>query len=218
MSRYPQRVMPALHNKRVHICQIQDRVNKTTLKGELSMKKNTVLENTNTEKLLMDKLVVLKKNREQVPLHVLKTKYQKGYQQLCLELKGLAEAYINSIVCNNLRFRKDLSPEAEKLIRDAITDSGLLRECSSAVFLRQDFMELKSLAERLREVVLNALQPFYKRHICLYLRPECLEEPYPPPDIYNEATGYFYIDGRWAEMPETPGAILLSIHEKEKSK
>ena len=76
--------------------------------------------------------------------------------------------------------------------------------------------ELRKLAEHLRETVNNALQPFYEQHTCLYIRLECLEEPYPPPDIYNEATGYFYIDGRWAEMPEAPDVILLSVHDREK--
>lgn len=180
------------------------------------MNKTTVGENTSTEKLLTDKLLTLKRNRDQVPIKVLKTKYKKGYQQLCSELKTLTEDYLNSVVCKNLRFRKDLFPEAEKLIRIAITDSGLLKECSRAVFQKQDFKELHRLAEQLRETALNALQPFYEQHTCLYIRPDCLKEPYPPPDIYNEATGYFYIDGKWTEMPETPGDILLSIHDKEK--
>ena len=180
------------------------------------MNKKTGAENVGTEKLLADKLATLKKNRDQVPLKVLKTKYKKGYQQLCLELKTLTEAYLNSVICKNLRIRKDLFPEAEKLIQPAIADSGLLRECSRAVFQRQDMEELRKLAERLRETVNNALQPFYEQHTCLYIRPECLEEPYPPPDIYNEATGYFYIDGRWAEMPEAPDVILLSVHDREK--
>lgn len=180
------------------------------------MDKHTGVENVGTEKLLADKLSTLKRNRDQVPLKVLKTKYKKGYQQLCLELKTLTEAYLNSVICKNLRIRKDLFPEAEKLIQSAIADSGMLKECSRAVFQRQDLEELRKLAEHLRETVINALQPFYEQHTCLYIRPECLEEPYPPPDIYNEATGYFYIDGKWTEMPEAHDVILMSVHNKEK--
>lgn len=41
------------------------------------------------ETLLIEKLAVLKRNRDHVPLDVLKTKYKKGYEKLSAELRDL---------------------------------------------------------------------------------------------------------------------------------
>ena len=109
-----------------------------------------------TEKQLKDQMATLKKNRDNVPLDVLKTKYKK--------------------------------------------DSGLLKECSKAVYRQQDFEELKSLAEQLRELALKALDEFYMKHIGLYIAPECLKEPYPPPYYLNLVTNQYYDGTRWAKI------------------
>lgn len=164
---------------------------------------------------LQERLATLKRNREQVPLDLLKTKYKKGYDKLCAELKELTSEYIRNVTLRDLCFRNELYPEALDIIEQAITGSGLLRECSRAVFKRQDFGELERHAEKLREVILTALQPFYERHTCLYILPECLEEPYPPPYIYNDATGCFYINDQWIKKPDMPDGFLMFLQEKE---
>lgn len=48
-----------------------------------------------TEKQLKDQMATLKKNRDNVPLDVLKTKYKKGYTALCEDLRLLTSDFIN---------------------------------------------------------------------------------------------------------------------------
>lgn len=46
-----------------------------------------------TEKQLKDQMATLKKNRDNVPLDVLKTKYKKGYTALCEDLRLLTSDF-----------------------------------------------------------------------------------------------------------------------------
>lgn len=165
--------------------------------------------------LFQERLAVLKRNRENVPLSLLKSKYRKAYDCLCAELNELTSAYVMGISMKNLRFRSELYQEAKAIIEKAIEDSEIPKECSKAVFKYQDLVEVNRLAEKLRDEILAALQPFYERHFCLYLLPECLEEPYPPPYIYNDVTGYFYIDGQWIDCPDIADGTLLFIRDKD---
>lgn len=172
-------------------------------------------ENPNTQ-LLKERMATLKRNREKVPLNLLKTKYKKAYDNLCAELQELASAYMKDISLKNLRVKRKLLPEAVDIIEQAIADSGIMKKCSTAVFKHQDFDELKQHTEQLRETILHALQPFYEAHTCLYILPECLVAPYPEPYLYNDATGYFLIDNQWVEKPDMADGLLMFVREKEK--
>lgn len=181
------------------------------------MNQPTCQKNPDTQQLLKERMATLKHNLEKVPLEHLKSKYKKAYDRLCAELKELTITYIKDISLNKLRIRKELLPEATVIIQKAISDSRILKKCSGAVFKRQDFDELKLYAEQLQKTILHALQPFYEAHICLYILPECLEEPYPPPYIYNYATGYFFLEDQWVDKPDMPGGLLLFVRKKKPS-
>lgn len=171
-------------------------------------------ENPNMQ-LLKKRMDTLKHNLENVPLDILKTRYKKAYDKFCVELKELTAAYIKDISLKDLRFKRELYPEAKAIIEKTIADSGIVKECSRAVFQRQDFDELKQHTERLREAILYALQPFYEAHTCLYILPECLKEPYPTPYIYNYATGYFFIDNQWVDKPDMADGLLMFVQKKK---
>lgn len=154
------------------------------------------------ETLLIEKLAVLKRNRDHVPLDVLKTKYKKGYEKLSAELRDLTEWFLKSIILEDLQIFPEYLPEVTELIQAGITNSGLLKECSKAVFQYQDFSMLKELAYQLKNAVTDTLTPYFQQHLGLYIAPECLEEPYPPPYFYNLVTGRIFQDGRWVNLPE----------------
>lgn len=76
---------------------------------------------------------------------------------------------------HDIRIHKDYLEEGVSIINQSIEVSGLLKELSKAAFLRQDITEFTNLAEKLRGIILEALEPFYGKHTGLYLTAECLE-------------------------------------------
>ena len=89
-------------------------------------------------------MATLKKNRDNVPLDVLKTKYKKGYTALCEDLRLLTSDFIRSIVLKDIAVMPKYMPDVVQIIETTVKDSGLLKECSKAVYRQQDFEELKS--------------------------------------------------------------------------
>ena len=94
-----------------------------------------------TEKQLKDQMATLKKNRDNVPLDVLKTKYKKGYTALCEDLRLLTSDFIKSIVLKDIAVMPKYMPDVVQIIETTVKDSGLLKECSKAVYRQQDFEE-----------------------------------------------------------------------------
>lgn len=61
---------------------------------------------------------------------------------------------------HDIRIHKDYLEEGVSIINQSIEVSGLLKELSKAAFLRQDITEFTNLAEKLRGIILEALEPF----------------------------------------------------------
>ena len=155
-------------------------------------------------------LSTLKHNREKVPLDVLKTKYKKGYAALCADIKRKASDYAAKVALNGIRIHKDYLEEAVPIINGTIESSGILKQLSGAAFSRQDIAEFDSLAGTLREKILASLEPFYEKHLALYITPKCLEDPDTLPLIYCVASNCFWQDGKWIplELYKTGAACL----------
>lgn len=145
-------------------------------------------------------LTTLKHNREKVPLDVLKTKYKKGYERLCADIKCMASDYAAKVVFNGIRIHKDYLDEAVPIINGAIAESGILRQLAAAAFRHQDIAEFDSLAGALRERILAELEPFYMRHLGLYITQECLEDPDAAPLLYCTANHCIWQDGKWIPL------------------
>ena len=155
-------------------------------------------------------LSTLKHNREKVPLDVLKTRYKKGYAALCADIKRKASDYAAKVALNGIRIYKDYLDEAVPIINGTIESSGILKQLSGAAFSRQDIAEFDSLAGTLREKILASLEPFYEKHLALYITPECLDDPDKLPLIYCVASNCFWQDGKWIplELYKTSAACL----------
>ena len=145
-------------------------------------------------------LSTLKHNREKVPLDVLRTKYRKGYDALCASISRCASDYAKQITLQGIRIHRDCLDEAVSIINETIAESGILRQLAAAAFRHQDIAEFDSLAGALRERLLAELEPFYMRHLGLYITQECLEDPDAAPLLYCTASHCIWQDGKWSPL------------------
>lgn len=157
-------------------------------------------------------LSTLKHNREKVSLDVLKTKYKKGYDTLCANIRRFASDYAKQLVLCGIRIHKDYLDEAVSVINETIAGSGILKQLSRAAFSHQDIAEFDSLALTLREKILNSLESLYAKHLGLYITPECLENPDVLPLIYCRVNHCIWQDGKWI-----PLELAITAQSKEKS-
>lgn len=68
----------------------------------------------------------------------------------------------------------------------------------------------------LRKEIDAALQPFYMGHMCLYVTPECFDDPPKTPEVYNDATACVWRDGTWQLLEDTSKGFLLFVQSKSK--
>ena len=160
----------------------------------------------------LEKLLnTLKVNREKVPLKILKTKYKKGYEELCGNICNTASDYVKQITLYEIRIHKDYLDEGIGIIEKTIQESGLLKEISKAAFCKQNITEVTNLALKLRRTILEALEPFYGKHTGLYITPECLENSDTPPEFYCFANGCIWREGQWIPLEQAhPRALPLT--------
>lgn len=146
-----------------------------------------------TKKELEDLLLTLKNNRERVPLHILKSKYKTGYENLCKKIGLTATKYTKQIILYGIRIQKDYLDEVVCVVNSSIEKSGLLKELSKAAFDRQDINEFTDLVWNLREHILKALDTFYLEHTGFYLTPESVNCP----ETYSYVNNCILRDGKW---------------------
>lgn len=154
-------------------------------------------------------LLTLKKNRENVPLDILKTKYQKGYTALCQDIRLNAEEYAKYAVLHDIHIAKPYVEEGVAIINQTIQASGILKELSKAAFLHQNITEFELHLETLRVKIMDSLEPLYKAHLGLYITKECLENPEVPPLIYCSVNDSVLLQDKWVPLEE------LSVHRKK---
>ena len=113
-------------------------------------------------------------------------------------------------------FSQETFDEAVPYIDAAVKQTKRLKQISDAAFQRQDIDEIESLALALRKEIEAALQPFYMGHMCLYVTPECFDDPPKTPEIYNDATACVWRDGTWQLLEDTSKGFLLFVQSKSK--
>ena len=143
---------------------------------------------------LVNHLETLRRNLQVVSMEVLKTKYKKPFDALRQDICKAATAYTHFLVFDGMR----------------------IKQISDAAFQRQDIDEIESLALALRKEIDAALQPFYMGHMCLYVTPECFDDPPKTPEVYNDATACVWRDGTWQLLEDTSNGFLLFVQSKSK--
>ena len=157
-----------------------------------------------------------RRNLQVVSMEVLKTKYKKPFDALRQDICKAATAYTRFLVFDGMRIKHKYFDEAVPYIDTAVKQTKRLKQISDAAFQRQDIDEIESLALALRKEIEAALQPFYMGHMCLYVTPECFDDPPKTPEVYNDATACVWRDGTWQLLEDTSKGFLLFVQSKSK--
>ena len=165
---------------------------------------------------LVNHLETLRRNLQVVSMEVLKTKYKKPFDALRQDICKAATAYTRFLVFDGMRIKHKYFDEAVPYIDAAVKQTKRLKQISDATFQRQDIDEIESLALALRKEIDAALQPFYMGHMCLYVTPECFDDPPKTPEVYNDATACVWRDGPWQLLEDTSKGFLLFVQSKSK--
>ena len=135
-------------------------------------------------------LSTLKKNREQVPLHILKTQYKVPYEALIRQINETATAFVKEVVFSKLLMNPDEEKEEQySVIQEIINTSGMLKEMNHSLSQTYDVELLHRQALKLRECIEDALYPYIARKDCLVVDMEHIEDT---PIIYNTITRKVY--------------------------
>lgn len=95
----------------------------------------------------------LKRNKENVPLELLKTKYKNSYDQLKEELRLMTKEILQDIVLSGLQIEQIQADEKYMEVDTAIRKSGILEKISHAVSHQQEADLVIEYANQLREIV-----------------------------------------------------------------
>lgn len=148
-------------------------------------------------KTLCERLEKLRRNLELYPRQVLKTVYRKGYEALSREIGALLAEYVLETAFHGFYPLKSDVEEISAAVYRVVEESEIQSEISSAAYERQDINEIDRLAEKMRRLTEAALEPFYPRYICLYLKDDCFADPPACPEIWNLLTGCIWQNGKW---------------------
>lgn len=146
----------------------------------------------------------LKKNRENVPIETLKTKYKKGYTELLETIRGQATGILNRETMNGIQIRKG-DKDILARIQSAMDEGQFAKQAGKAIFQHFSVDKFVEIVENARTAAMTVWIPYWQNFCCVYAAPECFEEPFPQPRIYNELTDEFLVDEEknlWQKRPE----------------
>lgn len=156
------------------------------------------------EETLRDLTRKLKANREKVPREILTTKYKKPYEELKDRIAATMKRMVADKAFAGIKVRSDEAGNAiVAQVQEIVGET--MPEISAAIFKRYDVDEFGEKVDNLRTAVWNQWIPYWQSFCGLYAAPECFEEPFPAPKIYNDLTGEFLVDEKtdtWEKRPE----------------
>ena len=168
---------------------------------------------------LIDKL---RRNREKVPLDVLKTKYAAAYSQLCdsikEELKRMAVRWPSWL--EGRKIRKDYIDEMIDLFNRLYDEGGYSKKLGRAAFKNMDPAEAIRITNEIAANFETEVEKLVSSKSCLYATQPCWNPESPEkPKIYNDLLRMFWDDDRqgWREPEpgETEPAILIFLNKGE---
>lgn len=105
-----------------------------------------------------DLLWKLKKNEDNVPLEILRTKHGTAYNNLRQELKEMTEAIIHEVVHRGLYIKQSDAERSLQRINQAVADSGMCESISQAVYQEKCYSSIIAGIMKLRKIVLEAAE------------------------------------------------------------
>ena len=98
---------------------------------------------------------ILRKNRENVPLAELKTKYANGYLQICEKIKEQTKSAISALITDGMIIlTADQAEELPKIVSeiqkiiDQETAAGTMKEISRLIFSKFDVDQIRSILQK----------------------------------------------------------------------
>ena len=161
------------------------------------------------EEKLKSLLETLKKNDENEPEELLKTKYKKPYRELKESIKEVADQISGRRIRQDIVIKNDETGQV--LIKQIQTtldekrNAGTGKELGRALYKEYSLEKFLQVVEEIRTAIWNLWIPYWQEHCCLYAAPECFEENGSPPKIYNDLTKEFLVDQEqniWEKKPE----------------
>ncbi|GLB30110.1 hypothetical protein LAD12857_20330 [Lacrimispora amygdalina] len=95
----------------------------------------------------------LKRNKENVPLELLVTKYKRSYDQLKERIRAMTKEIFQDVVLSGLQIERSEADQKYLEINSAIRESGIMKKASQAAFIQQDADLVLEYAGQLREIV-----------------------------------------------------------------
>lgn len=170
----------------------------------------------------------LRKNKENVPLEVLKTKYKDAYEKLIKTIKTEGQALIESIAAKppewlaGQKVRQEDADEIVKIFNGIYDEGGYAKKIGTALYKHYSAGEARQLAEEVSRKYQEALLGLFNSKTCLYTTAENWDPENPvTPRIYNTLVDKFWSEekGEWITEDKPPGtALLLFITGKEPEK
>ena len=140
-------------------------------------------------------LSTLKKNREMIPLEVLRSHYRQPYYALIRQINGTASAFVKAVLTDRLILNPDISiNEQAAVINQVIADSGMEKQMSSCISMTYSADQLYQMALELRRNIECALWPYIDLKTCLVFD---LDKPDAEPVTYNILTRQICRNGIW---------------------
>lgn len=100
-----------------------------------------------------DMLWKLKKNEDNVPREILRTKYRAAYDSLRQELKEMTAAIIYEVVYGSLYIERTDEKRIIQAINQAIVDSGIYHLINRAIYQEKCYGSVISSIMQLRKII-----------------------------------------------------------------
>lgn len=98
-------------------------------------------------------LECLKRNKENVPLELLTTKYKRSYDLLKERIQAMTKEIFQDVVLNGLKIERSQADQKYLEINSVIRESGIMKKASQAAFIQQDADLVLEYAGQLRGIV-----------------------------------------------------------------
>mgnify|MGYP004473088103 FL=1 len=154
---------------------------------------------------LLSLLGTLQANREKVPLDILKTKYKKGYDDLCQKLRSCASEYAGRLTLSGIRIHRDYLEDGVSHVEHLIKTSGILKQLSCDIYKAWDIEAFERHCSQFQIALLAEMDHFYWEYPGLYITKECLENPDTLPLLYSPVNHCVFVNDTW---------IPLEIYQK----
>ncbi len=156
----------------------------------------------------------LRRNREKVPLKVLKTRYAAAYNllcsQICEELNCIALKLPNWLEGKEAPEKYIL--EIAEIFNRLYAEGGYAKALGLLVFKEMNARGAAHAARELNRMFTQALEEYALTKCCLYVPESCLDPEHPQaPKIYNAMLSLFWDEERRAWRKPRPGELQPAI-------